>query len=143
MAAAAFFQAMFIQDHQTSRTKKNTLLSIRSSHTEVSGQMLVSAKYNINTMKITNSEHSAKLSSPAGDSPPARLTQNFVECAGCPIFIQFILYFADTGMCPDTSANFFPVAAFSNGVFCPWPYVSEANACQRSYYWIRFDKVNP
>ncbi len=37
------------------------------------------------------------------------------------IIFVFMLYFAETGMCPDTSANFFPVAA-GNGVFCAWPF---------------------
>ena len=32
------------------------------------------SKIHINTMKITHSEHSTKFSSPAGGSPPARLT---------------------------------------------------------------------
>ena len=33
-----------------------------------------------------------------------------------------MLYFAETGMWVDTSANFFSVAGFSNGLFWPWPY---------------------
>ena len=32
-----------------------------------------------------------------------------------------MMYFVETGMCPDTSANFFPVAVFRNGVFWAWP----------------------
>ena len=67
-------------------------------------------------MKIRHSEHSTTKSSPARGFPPARLTYNFVECSECIIFIVFMLYFAETGMWVDTSTNFFPVAAFRNGV---------------------------
>ena len=58
-----------------------------------------------------------------GDPPAGE--ENFVECSECLIFLVFMLHFAETGMCPDTSANFFPVAAFSNGVFDSWPYVGK------------------
>ena len=36
-----------------------------------------------------------------------------------------MLYFAETDMWADTSANFFSVAAFSNGVFWACPYYSQ------------------
>ena len=45
----------------------------------------------------------------------------FVEFSECRVSLIFEKHFAKTGMWADTSTNFLPVTAFSNGVFCVWP----------------------